>query len=283
MRPGMVFAIAGILCAAVAAGAGGCTRSSPGSGPPPSRITVFAAASTIDVMKEAGARYEKAHGVQVVCSFDATSSLARQIKAGAPADVFLSADEQWMDDLAGPGGARGLLQQGSRQDLLLNQLVMIAPAGAGLKVQLERGLGAASQLPNVKRIAMGDPSHVPAGRYAKQALQFLGWWDSLQGSVIPAVDTRAALRLVEIGEADAGIVYATDAKASSKVEVAGVFPAESHDAIRYPIALCRGGPNRRDAERFLEFLRSPEMNAVFERAGFAVAEPQARPAETGPP
>ena len=129
----------------------------------------------------------------------------------------------------------------------------------------------AASLPQIKRIAVGDPSHVPAGRYARQSLESLGWWNSLQGLLVPALDVRAALKLVEIDEADAGIVYATDAKQSDKVRVVAAFPSETHDPIRYPVAVCKDGSQV--AIEYLRFLRTTEMKQVFEHAGFVVLRP----------
>jgi len=228
-------------------------------------ITVFAAASTTDVLREIGTRYEKETGIHLVFSFDSSSNLARQIRAGSPADIFLSADETWMDDLA----AAGVLRVDSRFDLFANDLVMIAPTLATkFEVELTPQFDFATRLPQVQRIAVGDPDHVPAGRYAKQALESLGWWDSLRSRLIPAKDVRAALRLVEMGEADAGIVYATDVRQSDEVTVVTRFPDDSHEPIRYPIALCS---DSHEAQQFLDFLRTHEAaTTIFERAGFHV-------------
>jgi molybdate transport system substrate-binding protein len=227
-------------------------------------LVVFAAASTTEVITEAAARFEKARGLHVTTSFDSSSTLAKQIKAGARADVFLSADERWMDDLT----AAGAIQAATRADLLGNALVLIAPKGKGFAATFSKDFDFAARLPHVKRIAVGDPTHVPAGLYAKQALESLGWWAGANGRLIPAQDVRAALRLVELGEADAGIVYSTDARVSPKVEVAGEFPESSHEPIRYPVAACaKAGAS---ATAFIEFLRSPEMAAIFEARGFRV-------------
>lgn len=230
----------------------------------PARITVFAAASTTDVMREAGRRYEAATGTNVVFSFDSSSNLARQIKAGAPADVFISADERWMDDVVDAGEIR----EGTRTSLLGNDLVLIAPVGKGFEVSMTKEFDFTAALPEVKRIAVGDPAHVPAGRYARQALEALAWWNALEPLLISAQDVRAALRLVELGETDAGIVYSTDAKQSERVIVIAAFPTETHEPVRYPVALCRDAVA--GAEGFIAFLRSAEMIEVFEQAGFRV-------------
>lgn len=240
---------------------GACRREEVPKGVSP--IVVFAAVSTSDVIREGGKQFEAKKGVPVTFSFDSSSNLAKQIKAGAPADVFLSADEAWMDDVA----KAGVIRPESRIDLLGNSLVLIAPADRKFEVEIDRRFDFSTRLPEVERIAIGDPSHVPAGRYARQALDALGWWKPLESRMIPSVDVRAALRMVEMGEADAGIVYATDAKHSDKVAVVGEFPNELHEPIRYPIALCS---ESHSAAEFVEFLNSPEMGAVFRDAGFRV-------------
>jgi molybdate transport system substrate-binding protein len=226
-------------------------------------LTVFAASSTAEVVTEAAARFERANRTHVKTSFGASSTLAQQIKAGAPADVFVSADEEWMDDLA----KAGAIQAETRVDLLANSLVMVAPRGKGFAVEFSKGFDFAKALPNVKRIAVADPEHVPAGQYAREALEALGWWEGLKDRLAPALDVRAAVRLVEMGEADAGIVYASDAKASEKVEVVGTFPQETHKPIRYPVAACSKAG---EARKFIEFLRSEEMSGVYKGAGFTV-------------
>lgn len=249
------------LLAAVALHAGACAR---GEAPRDARrLTVFAAASTTDVVQEAGRRFEARSGIEIVLSFDASSKLAKQIRAGAPADVYLSASRAWMDDVAAAGAVRA----GTRQDLLANRLALAAPAGAAFEIEFAPGFDFTGRLPNVRRIAVGDPAYVPAGRYARQALEALGWWAELRPLLVPAMDVRAALRLVEIGEADAGIVYATDAGRSDRVVVVAVFPEALHEPIHYPIALCTDSPA---GEAFVAFLRSDEMRRVFEDAGFRV-------------
>lgn len=228
------------------------------------QITVFAAASTADVMRTIAETHEKRTGVQVVFSFDSSSTLAKQIKAGGPAEVFISADQKWMDDV----DAAGSLAKGSRIDLLANRLVLVAPKDRPFEARLAKDFDFDKSLPDVRRIAIGDPAHVPAGRYAKQALEWLGWWQALEHRLIPASDVRAALRLVELGEADAGIVYSTDSRVSGKVRLIAEFPQESHEPVRYPAALTvRHTP---DAAAFLRSLRDVEATVVFETAGFQV-------------
>lgn len=226
-------------------------------------ITVFAAASLTDALNDVGAAWEKAGHVPVRFSFGASSTLARQIEQGAPANLFASADEQWMDYLA----KRGLIVPGTRRDLLSNTLVLIVPASHPAHVTIGPGFDLAAILGPQGRLATGDPKHVPVGIYAEQALKTLGLWDSVQSRLAPAADVRSALLLVEHGEAPAGIVYATDAAVSKNVMVAGVFPASTHPPITYPFAIIKGGDTAQ-ARALVQFLSSPPARATFERRGF---------------
>jgi molybdate transport system substrate-binding protein len=238
---------------------------------PPSSLTVFAAASTTDVMHKVADAFRRAKGVDVRFNVDASSNLARQIKAGASADMFISADQKWMDDVA----ASGAIQPATRQDLLASHLVLVAPTDSPLQLTATREFNFGTTAAAIRKLAMADPAHVPAGRYGRQSLEWLGWWPSAEGRVVTAPDVRAALRLVELKEADAGIVYSTDAKSSTKVKVIATFPEESHEPIRYPVALTTHASPR--AVEFLEFLRSPEAISVFQGAGFAVVPPPGAP------
>jgi molybdate transport system substrate-binding protein len=231
-----VAASASTVLAALVALATACAPA--GGGPEEERvITVFAAASTADLVSEVAALHEAETGVRVRSSFAASSTLARQIESGARADVFLSAHVRWMDALE----ERGLVRADTRRDLLANALVLVAATEPDAPVRLERGAAAADAIPG--RLAIADPEHVPAGLYARQALEWLGWWEGVRDRVVPALDVRAALRLAEMGQVDAAVVYASDARASSAVTVLAAFPPESHDAIRYPVALVRdAGP-----------------------------------------
>lgn len=197
-----------------------------------------------------------------IISFAASSALARQIEAGAPADLFISADEEWMDYLA----KRGLIRPPSRVSFLTNRLVLIAPKDSKLRLVVGPGFALARALGD-GRLAMADPDAVPAGRYGKAALTSLGVWPAIAAKVAPAENVRAALALVERGEAPAGIVYATDAAASRNVRVIGVFPPSSHPAISYPIALLSSSASR-DADMFRQFLLSRSAKAIFRRYGF---------------
>jgi molybdate transport system substrate-binding protein len=228
-------------------------------------LTVFAAASTADALTAIGKAFERSGGATVAFSFAASSTLAKQIEHGAPADLFLSADQAWMDYLAGKQAIRA----GSRRDLLGNRLVLVAPAGAVPVLTVAPGFAVGAAFSG--RLAIADPAHVPAGIYAKQALAALGWWTELEPRLAPAADVRAALRLVELGEAGLGVVYASDAVGSVTVAVAGAIPAALHAPIRYPVALTAGA--RGGAAEFLAFLGGREAAAVFAAHGFTVLVP----------
>jgi molybdate transport system substrate-binding protein len=226
-------------------------------------LTVFAAASLTDAMRDIAPLWQRAgHGL-LRLSFASSSTLARQIEQGAPANLFASADERWMDDLA----QHDLIAADTRRDLLGNDLVLVVPADRSKQVAIAPGFDLAALLGPSGRLAVGDPAHVPAGSYAKQALQRLGVWPSVAGRLAPAEDVRAALLLVQRGEAPAGIVYATDAAAASGLAVAGVFPADSHDPIVYPFAVIRAGDTP-EARALLEFLQGDAAREVFAKRGF---------------
>nr|WP_033075082.1 molybdate ABC transporter substrate-binding protein [Sphingopyxis sp. MWB1] len=195
-------------------------------------------------------------------SYAASSALARQIIAGAPADLFISADEGWMDAAA----RAGRLRSGTRTVLLGNQLVLIVPRRRAVRLDPAPGFALAPMLGG-GRLALADPGSVPAGRYARVALHRLGVWRSVEKHLAPAENVRAALALVERGAAPAGIVYASDAYASRRVRVAGRFPLSSHPPIRYPAALLKTSRHR-DAAAFRAFLRSSPARAIFRRHGF---------------
>ncbi len=231
-------------------------------------VTVFAAASTTGTLQAVAKAYEAERHVRVVCSFAASSTLAKQIEQGAPADVFLAADERWMDWLA----ARGAIAPASRVDLLGNSLVLIAPPGKAPAVTVAKGFAIGAAFTG--RLAIGDPSNVPAGIYAKEAFARLGWWDGLADRLAPAADVRAALRLVELGEAELGVVYATDARADPKVVVVAAFPPDMHGPIRYPLALTATA--KPAAAAFAAWLQGAAARAIFTDAGFSVPGVAAR-------
>ncbi|HWJ69233.1 MAG TPA: molybdate ABC transporter substrate-binding protein [Sphingobium sp.] len=225
---------------------------------------VLAAASLQEAMTDAANAWTARRHDRPVLSFAASSALARQIEAGAPADLFVSADEEWMDHVA----HKGLIRPGTRADFLANRLVLIAPAGSRVALSIGRNFPLARALGN-GRLAMADPDAVPAGKYGAAALTSLGVWDGVKSRVARAENVRAALVLVERGEAPLGIVYATDAAASAKVRVVGTFPASSHPPITYPIATLKTATNP-DTEAFRRFLLSREGKAIFARRGFSV-------------
>ncbi|MGA8006126.1 MAG: molybdate ABC transporter substrate-binding protein [Burkholderiales bacterium] len=222
------------------------------------RVLVFAAASLRNALDEAARDYS---GPAPAISYAGSSSLAKQIERGAPASIFISADRDWMNYLE----QRGLLEPGTRRDLLGNRLVLIAPRKSTLKLEigpgmpLERALGGG-------RLALGDPYHVPAGMYARAALESLGVWNSVKAHVAATENVRIALALVARGEAPLGIVYETDARAEPGVRVLGRFDASLHPPIVYPIALVKGAvPAARDFEAYL---RGPQARAIFSKHGF---------------
>jgi molybdate transport system substrate-binding protein len=223
---------------------------------------VLAAASLQEALSEAVNVWTAKRHPRLVISFAGSPALARQIEAGAPADLFISADEEWMDHVAG----KRLIRAGSRVAFLSNRLVLVAPADSRVRLRVARGFPLAAAL-GKGRLAMADPGSVPAGRYGKAALTSLGVWASVAPRIARAENVRAALALVERGEAPLGIVYATDARASSKVRVVGTFPASSHPPITYPIARLRSSTNPQ-AEALRRFLISREGKAIFARYGF---------------
>ena len=227
-------------------------------------LTVFAAASLTDELRDIASLWVQAGHAAPRLSFGSSSTLARQIEQGAPANLFASADEQWADYLA----RKDLLAADTRISLLGNTLVLILPAGPPRSITLAPGFDLAALLAP-GRLATGDPRHVPVGIYAEQALRHLGLWEQALPRLARTEDVRAALLLVERGEAAAGIVYASDAAASKGVMVAGTFPAGSHDPVSYPFAVTRAGDTA-EARDFLRFLAGPAARAAFVARGFAV-------------
>lgn len=223
---------------------------------------VLAAASLQEAMTDAANAWARKGHPRPVLSFAASSALARQVEAGARADLFASADEEWMDYLQG----KSLLKSATRARLTENRLVLIAPAQSRVNLRLVRNFPLARAL-GTGRLAMADPAAVPAGRYGREALTRLGVWNGVAGKVAAAENVRAALALVERGAAPLGIVYATDAMASRGVRVIGTFPVASHQPITYPAALLATSRHR-DAEAFRRFLISREGRAIFLRRGF---------------
>jgi len=229
---------------------------------PPETLTVFAAASLGGILDEISGEFETRENVKVRLNFAASSTLAKQIESGAQADLFVSADQKWMRYLV----EKKFTDPSRVSPLLENQLVLIAPAASSLTFQWEGGKPLAEAFTG--RLAVGDPEHVPVGEYARQSLVAAGWWDSLRPRLSPAADTRAALRCVEMGEAEAGIVYSTDAKSSESVRVVAAIPASTHEPIQY--YLCPISNARAVSNRFETFLKGPEAQKVFVKAGFSL-------------
>lgn len=230
---------------------------------PAAQLTVHAAASLTDAMKEITAAYEKG-GDTVRLNFDASSILARQIEEGAPADIFLSADEAKMDGLE----KKNLLAPGTRKSLLSNTLVIVVPLGSDLAIH------SAADVANgevVRKVALAQPSTVPAGIYAKEYLTKAGLWEKVSPKVIPTQNVRAALAAVESGNVEAGFVYKTDALISKKVKIAVEITAAKGPKISYPVAALATSSDLAAAKKFLSYLESEKALAVFEKYGFAIA------------
>lgn len=225
-------------------------------------VTVFAAASLKNALNEVGAQYARSGG-QARFSYAGSSAIARQIEQGAPADVYVSADAEWMDYLA----ARKLIVNATRRDLLTNRLALIAPADSKVALKIGRGMPLARTLGD-RRLAVAGPD-VPAGKYAKASLSTLGVWDSASGRLAQAENVRMALQYVARGESPLGIVYDTDAKVEPKVRIVGLFPAGTHPKIVYPAAVVAAS-NNPGAAKFMAFLNGPQAAAIFRKYGFTV-------------
>jgi molybdate transport system substrate-binding protein len=226
-------------------------------------ITIFAAASLKDALNEIGTSWQAKTGHQAAISFAASAILARQIEASGGADIFISADRDWMDYLDN----RKLIDHGSRGDLLGNHLVLIEPASSQARIAITAHFNLAGALGG-GRLAIADPDSVPAGKYAKAALTSLGVWESVSNQLAKAENVRAALAYVVRGETPLGIVYTTDALSEPRVRIAGTFPDSSHAPIVYPIALVNDAKPL--ARQFLAYLSGPEARAVFIKDGFIV-------------
>ncbi|HSA66147.1 MAG TPA: molybdate ABC transporter substrate-binding protein [Methyloceanibacter sp.] len=225
---------------------------------------VFAAASLKDALDAIDAEWKKESGRETTISYAASSALAKQIEQGAPADIFVSADEDWMNYLAD----RKLIKPETRFDLVGNRLVLIAPKDSKLTATIASGFPLASLLGD-GHLAMADTASVPAGKYGKDALEKLGVWDGVKDKIAQAENVRAALALVSRGEAPLGIVYATDAKADPKVKVLDVFPGSTHAPILYPIAITASSTSK-EAPSFLAYLKTAAAQSAFEAQGFKV-------------
>ena len=228
-------------------------------------LLVFGAASLKNALDDADAQYQSA-GHKVVVSYGASSALAKQIENGAPADIFISADLDWMDYVA----EHKLIKPETRFNLLGNKLVLIAPADSRINLTIGPNFPLAQALGN-DRLAMAEPSAVPAGKYGKAALEALGVWTSVASKIAPAQDVRATLLLVARGEAPLGIVYQTDAASDKSVKIVAAFPESTHPPIIYPIAVTTASTNP-DAAAYIGFLKSPAAKPAFEKQGFVVLQ-----------
>lgn len=222
--------------------------------PPKPTVAAFVASSAAPVVDSLAARFEQAEGVRVEVHAGSSATLAKQALAGATMHVFLSADRRWTDELV----KAGLVDGAEVSDLLANRLVMVAASGKALDPSKPDALRA------IRRFAIGDPVSVPVGRYAKEALEKAGWWSLLEGAVVTLPDARAVVKLIESGEAEAGVVYASDAHGNPSLQRVAFFPGE----VVYPVAASRAADPL--ARRFLAFLRTEEARATFEAAGFGV-------------
>ncbi len=225
-------------------------------------VTVFAASSTTNAITDIAADFYENEHIQVKTSFASSSTLAKQIAAGAPADVFISANPKWMDFVMKERSVRAK----NRRDLLGNRLVLIAPTKSNVNIDTVIGADLPTALEGGK-LAMGDPDHVPAGIYGKLALENLGLWTTVAPQVARAWDVRACMALVERSEAPLGIVYATDAAISEKVRVVSGFPTESHPPIIYPVALVNATPSD-ESKSFIAYLKGDNAQTIFKRYGF---------------
>lgn len=226
-------------------------------------VTVFAAASLKTALDDIGAAWSEETGNVATISYAGSSALARQIEEGAPADLFISADLDWMAYLA----ERDLIDTASERRLLGNRIVLVAPADSAVELAIAPGFDIASALGD-GRLAMANVDAVPAGRYGKAALELLGVWDDVADKVAQTENVRATLQFVALGEAPLGIVYQTDAMAEPGVRVVGSFPEDSHDPIVYPAALTAGSADA--AAAFLDYLQGDEARAIFGEQGFTV-------------
>lgn len=225
-------------------------------------VTVFAAASLTNAMQDLGKAYTEKTGVKVVFSFASSSAIAKQIESGAPADLFISADAEWMDYLQ----QRSLIDVATRKDILSNRLVLIAPAGSTVQLKIAPGFPLAQALGKDGRLSTGDPDFVPVGRYARSALTNLGVWNDVADRLLRAENVRSAMAFVSRGEAPLGIVYLSDVGVDKKVRIVDTFPTSSHLPIVYPAALVKGA--KAGTQEFYAFILTPESRAVFEKFGF---------------
>lgn len=226
------------------------------------KVAVYAAASLTNALTDISAQYEKEKATKITHSFAASSTLAKQIENGAPADIFISADTKWMNYLQD----KKLINVASRKEFLGNKLVLVAPKGRGFNVSFDKSFDLSKAFDG--RLCTGDIESVPAGLYAKESLTYLKWWDGIKTRIVGAQDVRGALAFVERGECAAGIVYETDAKVSSKVEIIATFPEASHKLIVYPMALVANTKNVNND--YFSYIQSDAALEVFKKYGFNI-------------
>ena len=226
------------------------------------KVTVFAAASLTNALTDIGTQYKKEKATKIVHSFASSSTLAKQIENGAPADIFISADTKWMNYLQD----KKLINTASRKEFLGNKLVLIAPKGRGFNVKFDQSFDFSKSFDG--RLCTGDIDSVPAGIYAKDSLIYLNWWDGIKTRIVGTQDVRGALAFVERGECAAGIVYETDAKISNKVEIVAIFPEESHQPIVYPMAFVVNAKNANND--YFNYLQSSNALDIFKKYGFNI-------------
>jgi molybdate transport system substrate-binding protein len=231
------------------------------------KLNVFAASSLKNAIDAVSASWKADTDMETTLTYAASNALAKQIEAGAPADVFVSADLTWMKYLTD----KNLIAKGSEVQLLGNEIVLVAPKDSKINLKIENGFNLADAVGDGK-LAMANVDSVPAGKYGKAALEKLGVWASVEGKVAQSENVRAALKLVDLGEAPLGIVYATDAKADTAVKVVDMFPVDSHAPIIYPAGIVAASKNSNAAE-FLKYLQTDKAKAIFEAQGFVVLKP----------
>ena len=227
-------------------------------------VVVSAAVSLSEVLREVAEAYQQATGTHVLLNLAGSDTLATQLIAGAPVDLFVSADQAQMDRVA---GQHRILPE-TRVDLLANQLAIVVPVDRVDRVRTIEDL----RLPSVRRIAIGDPDAVPAGVYAREHLASIGLWDDVQAKMVPTRSVRAVVAVVEAGHADAGVVYRTDITGAAGVRMAVAIPVEDGPTIRYPAAVVTGAANEETARHLLRYLQGPEARRVFDQAGFTLLE-----------
>lgn len=261
MKKGLMLMAGLLVAASTVAGCGGDRQAAPAAAPV--EINVSAAVSLKDALAEIQANYaKKSPNVKLVFNLGASGSLQKQIEQGAPADIFISAAPKQMDELE----AKNLVHKATRRNLVENKLVLVVPQNSTL------GLARFEDLTNagVQKLSVGEPAVVPAGQYAQQVLQKMGVWERIKDKTVYAKDVRTVLAYVETGNVEAGIVYKTDAAASSKVKIAATAPEGSHQPIVYPAAVLTGAKQQKAAEELLAYMAGPEGKAIFEKYGFVM-------------